>query len=97
MNKAKLKSYAPAARREFIRAVTDRANLLGLGDRHSEPMVVSGEVAVIGGRAFPKKVAAQRDGLEARIRREGFNQVMEAVAYTWFNRFAALRYDNFER
>ncbi|MDP3457032.1 BREX-1 system adenine-specific DNA-methyltransferase PglX [Methyloversatilis sp.] len=92
MNKAKLKTYAPAARREFIRAVTDRANLLGLGDRHSEPMDVSGEVAVIGGRAFPKKVAAQRDGLEARIRREGFNQVMEAVAYTWFNRFAALRY-----
>jgi hypothetical protein len=28
----------------------------------------------------------------ARIKRDGFAQTMEAVAYTWFNRFAALRY-----
>jgi type II restriction/modification system DNA methylase subunit YeeA len=92
MNKPKLKTYAPAARRDFIRAVTDRAHLLGLSEGHSEPIQVSGEVALIGGRAYPKKIAAQRQGLEARIRREGFGQVMEAVAYTWFNRFAALRY-----
>lgn len=26
------------------------------------------------------------------MQREGFEQVVEAVAYTWFNRFAALRY-----
>jgi hypothetical protein len=92
MNKPKLKTYAPAARRDFIRAVTDRAHLLGLSEGHSEPIQVSGEVALIGGRAYPKKIAAQRQGLEARIRREGFGPVMEAVAYTWFNRFAALRY-----
>ena len=29
MNKAKLKSYAPQARKDFIAAVTARANLLG--------------------------------------------------------------------
>ena len=92
MNKAKLKNYAPAARRDFIRAVTDRAHLLGLSDGHAEPIVVSGDVALIGGRPYPKKVAAQRKGLEARIQREGFDPVMEAVAYTWFNRFAALRF-----
>ncbi len=92
MNKAKLKTYAPAARRDFIRAVTDRAHLLGLSVGHTEPIEVSGEVALIGGRAYPKKIAAQRQGLEARIRRDGFGPVMEAVAYTWFNRFAALRY-----
>ena len=92
MNKPKLKTYAPAARRDFIRAVTDRAHLLGLAEGHTEPIEVSGEVALIGGRAYPKKIAAQRQGLEARIRRDGFGAVMEAVAYTWFNRFAALRY-----
>ena len=30
MNKNKLKSYAPRARKDFIAAVTARANLLGL-------------------------------------------------------------------
>ena len=92
MNKAKLKSYAPAARRDFIRAVTDRAHLLGLSEQGAEPVDVKGDVAIIGGRPYPAKVAAQRKGLEASIRREGFRPVMEAVAYTWFNRFAALRY-----
>ncbi len=92
MNKSKLKSYAPAARRDFIRAVTDRAHLLGLSETGAEPVEIKGDVALITGRPYPAKVAIQRKGLEARIRREGFGPVMEAVAYTWFNRFAALRY-----
>jgi len=33
MNKAKLKSYAPRARQDFIAAVAARANLLGLSDK----------------------------------------------------------------
>ena len=33
MNKAKLKSYAPQARQDFIAAVAARANLLGLSDK----------------------------------------------------------------
>ena len=92
MNKSRLKSYAPAARRDFIRAVTERANLLGLSDKAIEPVEEKGDVAIIAGRAWPRKVAEQRKGLEQRIEREGFGQVMEAAAYTWFNRFLALRY-----
>lgn len=92
MNKAKLKSYAPAARRDFIQAVSDRANVYGLSEKGAVPVEESGDVAIIGGRPFPRRVAAQRRNLEARVKREGFGQVMEAVAYTWFNRFLALRY-----
>ena len=33
-----------------------------------------------------------RKRLEEQIRRDGFERVMEAMAYTWFNRFAAIRY-----
>lgn len=92
MNKAKLKSYAPAARRDFIQAVTDRAHYFGLSEKEIIPVEESGDVAIIGGRPFPRSVATQRRKLEARVKQEGFNQVMEAVAYTWFNRFLALRY-----
>ncbi len=94
MNKSKLKAYAPAARREFIQAVTDRAHFYGLSENKSEiqPIEEKGDVAIIGGRAFPRKIVAQRKNLEQRIEREGFAQVMEAVAYTWFKRFLALRY-----
>lgn len=92
MNKNKLKAYAPVARRAFIQAVTDRAHLLGLSEQKIEPMVLRGDVALLDGRAYPQNIAPQRDALVSWIKQIGFNQVMEAVAYTWFNRFTALRY-----
>ncbi len=96
MNKAKLKSYAPQARQDFIAAVTARANLLGLSDKAGQlevaPAQTQGDVTLIAGQAWPAKVATQRDQLITRMRREGFAHTCEAVAYTWFNRFAALRY-----
>lgn len=92
MNRAKLKSYAPQARRDFLRAVTDRARKVGLTSLHSEPVQVQGDVAIIAGQAFPKAVAAQRKRLDEQIQRKGFNAVMEEAAYTWFNRFMAIRY-----
>lgn len=92
MNKAALKSYAPAARLEFIQAVTDRAKALGLSAKAIEPAEVKGDVAIIAGQAFPKAVAERRAELERQIRIKGFEQLMEEVAYTWFNRFCALRF-----
>ncbi len=96
MNKAALKSYAPQARKDFIAAVTARANLLGLSEKAGAldvaPAQPQGDVVVIAGQAWPFKVQAQREQLIRRIRKDGLNQTMEAVAYTWFNRFAALRY-----
>ena len=92
MNKPKLKTYAPQARRDFIEAVTHRAHFLGLAEHGIEPAELSGDTLLVAGRAWPKKIAAARDKLVARIQRDGFAHTMEAVAYTWFNRFAALRY-----
>ena len=53
MNKAKLKSYAPQARRDFIAAVTARANLLGLSEKNGQlavaPGQTQGDVTIIAG------------------------------------------------
>jgi len=93
MNTSKIKSYAPQARREFIQAVTERANAFGIfNDKKIEPMDVSGDVALIGDRVFSKTEGELRERLVNRVKREGFQPVMEACAYTWFNRFVALRY-----
>ena len=88
-----LKKYAPEARREFITAVTNKAAVYGLLPGGTIlPMREEGDVVIIGDRPFPRSVAKQRKELEARIRKEGFQQFIEAVAYTWFNRFVAIRY-----
>lgn len=96
MNKAKLKSYAPQARIDFIAAVTARANHLGLSEKSGQlevaPAQTQGDVTVISGQPWPAKVAPQREKLISRMKRDGFNQTCEAIAYTWFNRFAAIRY-----
>ena len=92
MNRNNLEAYAQQARRDFIAAVTGRAAFYGLTAKSIEPVVEQGDVALIGARAFPRNVAVSRKRLEEQIRRDGFEQVMETMAYTWFNRFAAIRY-----
>ncbi len=92
MNRNKIKAYAPQARRDFIRAVTERAALYGLTKEKAESVVERGDVAVIGGRPYPRAFAALRKRLQERIGHEGFDHVMDAIAYTWFNRLVAIRY-----
>ena len=92
MNRNNLEAYAQQARRDFIAAVTGRAAFYGLTAKSIEPVVEQGDVALIGARAFSRNVAVSRKRLEEQIRRDGFERVMETMAYTWFNRFAAIRY-----
>ncbi len=92
MNTTRLKTYAPKARRDFIAAVTRRATQYGLTATGIEPMREEGQVVIIAGQPYPKAVGTQRRKLVAWIERQGFAPVMEAAAYTWFNRFAAIRF-----
>jgi hypothetical protein len=92
MNHADLKNYALQARRDFIQAVTDRAAFYGVTASGIDPATVKGDVAIIAGRAFPASVVPKRRKLEDRIEQYGFNQTMEMLAYTWFNRFIAIRF-----
>ena len=50
MNRNKLKTYAPQARRDFIKAVTDRAAFYGLTKMNIEPVTEQGDVAIIAGK-----------------------------------------------
>lgn len=92
MDRTKLKNYAPQARREFIQAMIDQASYYGITADRIDPMTERGDVAVIAGREHPISIAKKRKKLEERIRRDGFHQAMETIAYTWFNRLVAIRY-----
>lgn len=93
MNQSLLKSFAPEARNRFRAAMEQRAAILGLSS-DKEPVAAqkSGDKIYIGGKAFPAAWEEQRKKLAERIACQGWNGVMEEAAYTWFNRFAALRY-----
>lgn len=92
MNRSALKKYAPQARLDFIEAVTLRARRLGLDPELPVSVEQTGDVLLIGGQPFPASVAKQRFELARRIQLQGFDAVVEALAYTWFNRLVAIRF-----
>ncbi|MBD9399121.1 BREX-1 system adenine-specific DNA-methyltransferase PglX [Pseudomonas sp. PDM11] len=92
MNRSALKKYAPQARLDFIEAVTLRARRLGLDPTLPVSVEQKGDVLLIAGQPFPASVAKQRSALAQRIQQQGFSAVVEALAYTWFNRLVAVRF-----
>lgn len=92
MNRSALKKYAPQARLDFIEAVTLRARRLGLDPALPVHVEQTGDVLLINGQPFTTSIIRQRAALAQRIQQQGFTSVMEALAYTWFNRFVAIRF-----
>ncbi|MFT4929504.1 MAG: hypothetical protein ACI8WB_005637, partial [Phenylobacterium sp.] len=93
MNTSNLKKYAPQARRAFLAAVMARINELGI---HSDTQIASGyvqgEAYVVDGRLFDSSIAPRHERLVAKVKAIGFLNLIEQAAFTWFNRFCAIRY-----
>lgn len=88
MDKNAIKKFAVRARRELISRVSQKALQFGISAYAAE----SADATSINGRVLSGAEVQQRRGLLRQIRSKGFDQVMEEVAYTWFNRFCALRF-----
>lgn len=88
MNKNVIKKFAMEARRDLISRVSQRALKYGI----SEQEVGNPNDDSAGGYLFSPTEKIQRAALIAQIKAKGYEQVMEEVAYTWFNRFCALRF-----
>lgn len=88
MNKNAIQKFAIWARNELIAQVSQRAYQYGI----EESGFGSASADTIGGRLLTAEEKSQRQELIRKITEKGYKQVMEEVAYTWFNRFIALRF-----
>lgn len=88
MDKNAIKKFAVWARRELIARVSQKAAQYGI----EENSIVDGSADHIGELLLTADQKKQRRALIAQIKEKGYQQVMERVAYVWFNRFVALRY-----
>ena len=88
MNKTAIRNYAVWARTALIDAVTQKAFEYEI--KEGQEMVAA--LDSIDGRLLSTNEKEWRRNLIDEIKRKSFTQVMEEVAYTWFNRFIALRY-----
>lgn len=94
MNKTALKNFAIAARLELLQRVMNRANLYGVNEETCKAgsIAPSSGFQKLGGELLTREEENQRDALIRRVNQQGYRQTMEEAAYTWFNRFIALRY-----
>ncbi len=88
MDKNAIKKYAVWARRELISRVSQKAQQFGI----SEKNIVDAGADSVNGHLLSTDEKKQRQALIVRIKQKGYEQVIEEVAYTWFNRFSALRF-----
>jgi len=88
MNKTAIKNFAVWARVTLINAVTQMAFEYDVTENgRNDPAQSS-----VNGNSLTATEKNQRSQLIAHINANGFTQTMEEAAYTWFNRFIALRF-----
>jgi len=90
LNKNKIKAFATYARTDLIKRTKTQIELIGITENFIKNNKNTEEI-------FSKKVYSQNEKnqityLIEKIKLQGYNNVIEEIAYTWFNRFIALRY-----
>ena len=86
MDKNAIKKYAVWARTELITRVSQRA------EKYDITAEADVNASSVNGVLLSDAEKKQRKALIEQVKQKGFDQVMEEVAYTWFNRFIALRF-----
>ena len=88
MDKNAIKKFAVWARKELIERVSKKALAYGI----TEHEVYNPDADSVNGLVLTAAQKKERKALTEQIFAKGYKQVMEEVAYTWFNRFCALRF-----
>ena len=94
MNTNKLKSFAQIARRILMEGVSRRITYYGFdakGKVVDEPIPIAGGVIIREEIIDDATVPVKWQALRSAIQRHGVDNVIEEAAYTWFNRFMAMR------
>jgi len=93
MDKASIIRFSDTVREKLLQETQRKAAYYGIFpdtiqnvDQEFEDSIV------IGGRVFNKKIRQQREQLVREVREKGYDQVMDKITYTWFNRFVALKF-----
>lgn len=88
MDKNAIKKFAVWARRELIERVSQKAMQYGI----EKDNIIDAVADSVNGKVLTNTQKNQRQALIAKINTKGHEEVMEEVAYTWFNRLIALRF-----
>ncbi|MCI6014854.1 MAG: BREX-1 system adenine-specific DNA-methyltransferase PglX [Coprobacillus sp.] len=95
MDKKALFSYATWAKTNLEEQIEVSLKTLGINSENDiKAARIVGDYTIIDGdpNSYPVDYKNKRDNIIAIIKNEGYKQVIEEFAYTWFNRIVALRF-----
>lgn len=95
MDKRQLQAYAVWAKENLETQIEVSLKTLGIfSDTDIKNAKIIGDVVVIEGddHSYPRDLYSKRNSIVKLVKSEGYEQVIEEFAYTWFNRFVALRF-----
>ncbi|PFQ44847.1 SAM-dependent methyltransferase [Bacillus cereus] len=92
MNKKALKEFAIYARNELREQIALRAQTFGVTSEGSSVLVSGADYVEINGNKYPVSYKNSIQKLLKEVETKGYDNVIEEVAYTWFNRLIAIRY-----
>ena len=90
MDTKELEKFCPWARIRLIDEVRQRCYAYGLDDAGREEF--NRDATIVKGTVLSALERSQRSELYRRIEHDGYARFCEEMAYTWLNRFAAIRY-----
>jgi type II restriction/modification system DNA methylase subunit YeeA len=93
MDKASIIRFSDTVRDKLFRETQRKAAYYGIFPDSIQDVDEEFEDSiVIGGRVFNKRIKQQREQLVREVREKGYEQVIDEITYTWFNRFVALKF-----
>lgn len=92
MNKSALRSFSAWARRYLISNICDRAQFIGVTKDNVVPMQAkTADSFMVNGVTF-EFAPTSRNHFVDYVREIGWENAIEEIAYTWFNRILAIRF-----
>lgn len=92
MDKSAIKNFAVNARVKLKEQIEQKAYTFGITKNEIKSVETFEDAFEVNGNRYEKRLLKHRKSLVKKINEKGFDQVIEEVAYTWFNRLIAIRF-----
>lgn len=92
MDKSAIKNFAVNARVKLKEQIEQKAYTFGITKDEIKEVETFEDAFEVNGNRYDKRLLKHRESLVKKINEKDFDQVIEEVAYTWFNRLIAIRF-----
>lgn len=92
MDKSAIIEFSNKVRDKLNAEVRSQAAYYGILPKEIHAVQEHADSVIINGKVFNSRIKSQRSQLVKQIKEKGYEQVMEEVTYTWFNRLVALKF-----